>query len=426
MEAVPENKKIAVIGSGISGIVSAYLLDKRHRVTLFEKNERLGGHTNTRTVTEANGKTLSIDTGFIVCNKRNYPLFYRFLDKLGVKLRDSDMSFGFYCEESRCGYTGPTLQEFLRNPSNLLSLRWLKMLCHRRRFNEQARRHLFEQKLVEIPLGEYAKTLNLPDTFLRDYLLPISGAVWSSPDSEMLKFPTRTFLTFLENHGMLHLPSIPQWQTVVQGSQAYIDAFQRQFSGEIRLQNAVREITRENGFCSVITADGEVETFDIVVIACHADEALRLLRSPSVAEQNLLSSWSYHKNTIMLHSDQSLLPPKRSYWASWNYLRKRNDNGKNPVAISYHMNRLQGLESHEDYFVTLNATTPVDEGKIHYQTTYTHPAFTPESIAAQKEIQVRNGTDNTFFCGAYLGYGFHEDGTRSAVEVAKRLGGSLL
>jgi len=415
-------QRIAVVGGGIAGITAAYLLGKRHEVTLFERNNYVGGHTNTIMVDDGSGRELPVDTGFIVCNAKTYPLFYRLLAEWGVSLRDSDMSFGYFCERTALGYVGPSLREFLGQFTNFFSPAFLHMLIEQRRFNRRALADLATGEVDDVTLGAYLDRIGASEYFKDNYLLPLAAAVWSSPDVGMLEFPASTFLRFFKNHGMLNLHERPMWQTVVGGSQAYVRAFQAMFRGQVLVNAPVRTVRREAGHV-IVQCEGHGEkAFDRVVMAAHADESLALLETPSDAERSLLSAWGYHRNRTVLHTDASMMPRNRKLWASWNYHRRANANPEAPVPITYYMNRLQGLKSKRDYLVTLNAGSAIDPASVIYEIEYTHPAYTARSIDAQQQLRDLNGTQHTYFCGSYLGHGFHEDAVASAVEVAGKLG----
>lgn len=422
-------KKILIIGGGVAGITAAHILSKQHRVTLIERESYLGGHTNTRTVNDPLNSELPVDTGFIVCNAKNYPNFYRFLDELSIARQDSDMSFGFSCQRSGMQYIGPSFSEFLRAPGNLLNPRFIKMILEQRRFNARALADLDSGSLGEIPLGDYLRRLGTSEFFFDNYLAPLIGSIWSAPDLNAIEFPALTFLTFFRNHGMLEFSKRPQWQTIVGGSASYVREFVRRFRGEIRLSNAARGVRRlsreEGGGIELITegaAGGERERFDAVVLATHADEALSILSDPSPAEQQALGAWRYSKNRAVLHTDSSLLGPKRRLWAAWNYHRSLDAKRESAVAITYYMNRLQRLRAARDYFVTLNCTQQIDPRSIIYQVDYTHPVYTPQSPLSQAALLELNGTHDTFYCGAYMRYGFHEDAVWSALKVANHFG----
>lgn len=418
MEAHEEQVKIAVIGAGVAGITAAYLLGKRHEVTLIERNDYLGGHTNTITV-EEDGREVAVDTGFIVCNPRTYPLFYRLLGEWGVSLRDSDMSFGFCCERSGLGYVGPSLREFLRKPSNVFNLRLMGMIREQRRFGRRAAADLERGALHGLALGEYLQQIGASAFFIENYLIPIAAAVWSSPDTDMSRFPADSFIRFLANHGMLVLRHRPTWQTVVGGSNTYVKAFRSLFRGRVLTRAPVRSVRREDDGVSVSVQDRDAERFDYVVLATHADESLALLADVTDAERHALSAWRYWENDTQLHSDASVMPTDRRLWASWNYHRRADADPAKPLTMTYYMNRLQGLRSKRDYLVSLNADERIDPEEVIYSVKYTHPGYTARSIEAQRELREMNGSRRTFFCGAHMRYGFHEDAVASAVDVTR-------
>ncbi len=412
--------KIAIVGGGVSGITAAYYLSKSHKVTLFEKNSKIGGHTNTIEIKERD-RIIPVDTGFIVCNPSNYPNFYNFLNDLNVPLRDSDMSFGFYCEKTNLGYTGPAVKEFIKQFANFFKLDFLKMLNEQWKFNKQALSDFREGSIPDISLGEYLSKLNSSEYFINNYIIPLGSAIWSSPDSQIENFPAKTFITFFNNHGMLELNKRPRWQTVVGGSYSYLKSFKESFKGKIKADFSVNSIERKEEGVRLKFLDSSFEDFDKVVIATHADEALRLLKKPNVSELKNLGTWEYSLNDVVLHTDDSVMPKRKNLWASWNYKRSYNSNKKMPVAITYYMNRLQGLKANKNYFVTLNMSSLVDPLKIIYKTTYAHPIYTTNSVLTQDFIRKFSGDNNTFFCGSYMKYGFHEDAVTSALEVCRKL-----
>jgi predicted NAD/FAD-binding protein len=422
---VDKTSGILVVGGGVAGITAAYVLSSKHRVTLLERNDYLGGHTNTRVVQDPLNEQLSVDTGFIVCNPRNYPNFYRFLDQIGVNRQDSDMSFGFSCEKTGLQYMGPSIAEFLRAPINLCSPKFLSMLLEQQRFNRRALKDLRLGRLGEVPLGDYLKRVGTSQFFFDNYLAPLIGSIWSAPDSNALQFPALSFLTFFNNHGMLEMSQRPQWQTIVGGSHSYIKAFRDRFTGELRINKRAVKLERTDNGVVLHTEGAGPELFNKVVIATHADEALRLLSDPSDQEKRMLGSWSYSKNRTVLHTDASVLGPRKRLWAAWNYKRRVSSKVDSPVAITYYMNKLQRLRAARDYFVTLNCADDIDARSILYEVEYTHPIYTPESPISQEGIRRLNGTRHTFFCGAYMRYGFHEDAVVSGLEVAKAFGLSL-
>ncbi|HBZ97070.1 MAG TPA: hypothetical protein DEO57_04425 [Phycisphaerales bacterium] len=421
MEAHEARLKIAVVGGGIAGIASAWMLSRKHDVTLIEAADRLGGHNNTIPFDE-DGVTVPVDTGFIVCNERNYPVFYGLLDEWGATLRDSDMSFGFSCESSGLGYVGPSMREFTRYRSNVLRPVYWKLFFSQRRFARHALKALDRGDLGDATLGTFLDRIGMDDFFVHNYLIPLAASVWSSPDTDMLDFPAETFLRFFHNHGMIQVRDIPRWQTVVGGSCAYIDRFRDRFTGTIRTGAPVEGIRREAGSVRVAVTGDAPAAFDHVVLATHADRSLAMLSDATEEERSALSRWTYHRSAVVLHTDASVLPADRRLWASWNYRRPPGAAPADPVPITYWMNRLQGLESDRDYLVSLNLRRAIPSEHVIYEIEYEHPAYVPDCIAAQQSIRRLGGAGNTHFCGSYMGYGFHEDAAASAHVVAQRLG----
>ncbi len=420
-----ERLKIAVVGGGVAGITAAYVLSRQHDVTLLEQNEYVGGHTNTRVVCDPKNPELAVDTGFIVCNPRNYPNFYKFLDQLGIKRQDSDMSFGFSCDQTGLQYMGPSVKEFLKAPGNLLNPQFVRMILEQRRFNSRALADLAAGTLGNTPLGEYLAELGTSAYFFDNYLAPLIGSIWSAPDSNALEFPALSFLTFFKNHGMLEMSKRPQWQTVVGGSHSYVKAFRNAFKGSVRTSSRALSVRRDAEGVVVQSAGGVEERYDKVVIATHADEGLKLLVDPNPEEQRALGAWRYSTNRTVLHTDSSVLGPRKRLWAAWNYKRRLSARQDAPVAITYYMNKLQNLDAAKDYFVTLNCSDEINRSTVLYEVTYTHPVYTPESVASQDLVRQLNGSRNTYFCGAYMRHGFHEDAVMSALDVTTLFGMTL-
>jgi len=423
MEPNSKKLKIAVIGGGISGITAAYLLSREHDVTLFEKEDYLGGHTNTRLVRDNEGREQAVDTGFIVCNPKNYPNFYKLLKIWGVELQDSNMSFGFFSEESGLNYVGPSPKEFMRTWWNFLSPRFLYFILEQSSFNSQLRSALFREELQHLSLGDYLKTKRHSKFLIENYLAPLIGSIWSGPAASVDDFPAKTLARFFENHDMLRFGARPTWQTIKGGSQEYIKAFKSRFTGRILLSCPVVGVER-SGSCQVRIKSGENLSFDRVVFASHADQTIKLLSDASAEEAELLSCWKYESNETVLHRDISVLPPNRQAWAAWNYY-KRSGPASTNVAITYYMNRLQNLKCSTDFFVSLNRSAEIPSEKRDYQIHYTHPVMNMASVKTQPDLKKLNGINNSYFCGAYCGYGFHEDGVNSGLEVAKHFGISL-
>jgi uncharacterized protein len=424
-------ERIAVIGAGISGIVSSYLLQEIADVTLFEAEERLGGHTNTVTIRHGIDQGTAVDTGFIVLNTKNYPLFHAFLKKLNVPVRMSDMSFSFYSEEESVGYAGRTLSSLFAQPRDLFRRRHWRMLFEIIRFCKEG--VLYLQTTSHNPefhgetLGEYLRRNRYHAEAIDWYILPMAAAIWSAPKNEILDFPAQSFLSFFSNHGLLSIKDRPQWQTVVGGSHSYLKAFQNQFRGSIRTMSRVRKVERlSEGVSLSGLFDGQEvqnEHFDRVIFAIHADQILQILENPTEEEKQVFQQWKYSTNQVILHTDENFMPQNRKIWSSWNYIADKNDRGDRPVSVTYWMNLLQGLKTSKEYFVTLNAPKEIkiDSTKIIQTITYQHPIFSSDAVFSQKNIPRLQGMQKTYFCGAYCGYGFHEDGTRSAVNVVREI-----
>lgn len=415
-------QQIAVIGGGVAGIVAAYLLQQQHEVNLFEKNDYLGGHTHTIEITQGADAGQAVDTGFIVLNDATYPLFQRFLARLGVTTREADMSFGFQCRQSGLVYAGNDLNGLFAQRRNLIRPTFWTFLLEIVRFCRRAQRDLASNSVAQITLGEYLRQGRFSHFMVENYLLPMAAAIWSTPTLQAVDFPAESFLRFFNNHGLLSLRNRPQWRTVVGGSFSYVKAFQRDFRGQIQLDSAVQKVTREPDGVVLRFADGRVQRFDQVVMACHADQSLRLLGDPSADEQRLLSPWRYQLNHTVLHTDIRLLPERKPAWAAWNFTRETNTDDRREVFVTYYMNRLQGLEADRHYCVTLNHREDFAPDTVIDAFDYEHPQYNFSSLSTQSELPQLNGRRNSWFCGSYFGYGFHEDAVRSAVAVAQGFG----
>ena len=412
--------KIAVIGGGVAGIVAAHLLQNDHQVTLFEQHDYLGGHTHTVTIEEGPDAGTGVDTGFIVFNEATYPLFIAFLDQLGVASRATEMSFGFHCRETGFTYAGNNLNGVFSQRANLVSPRFWRFLLEIGRFCRQAEADL----AGDADLGTLADYLarHRFQPFMADhYLAPMAAAIWSTPAGRVTAFPARSFLRFFKNHGLLDLRHRPRWRTVSGGSHSYVRAFRDRFRGAIRLDSPVQQVRRADDGVELAFADRSAERFDAVVVAAHADQALRLLADPSADESRLLGAWRYELNTTVLHTDTSVLPPAERAWACWNFRRERGDQGERPVYVTYSMNLLQGLATRRHYLVTLNRPGGYDEGQVLARMDYHHPLYTDASMATQAALPSLNGVRRTWFCGSYFGYGFHEDAVRSAHQAVPHL-----
>lgn len=416
-------KQIAVIGSGIAGLAAAWLLSGRHRVTLFERNDFVGGHTHTIEVEEPDGRRLPVDTGFIVFNERNYPLLTRLFAHLGVAARDTDMSFGVSIDPGRLEYAGSDLDSLFAQRANLMSPPFLGMLWDIRRFGRCCHALLARESGGSgESLREFLDREGFGERFRNHYLLPMAAAIWSCPTAAMLDFPVASLARFFANHGLLDLTGRPQWRTVVGGSHAYVRRILQDLPTGALIQEAVQAVSRIPGAVEVRVASGAVRRFDEVILACHADEALALIAEPDPVERRLLGAFSFQVNDTWLHTDTALMPRSRRVWSSWNYLARPGEGGESPVSVTYWMNRLQGLDGQQDYLVSLNPLTPPRADRVIARMAYDHPVFDQGAVAAQRELPLIQGRGRLWFCGAWSGYGFHEDGLRSAVAVAEALG----
>ena len=406
--------KIAIIGTGISGNVAAYHLNKDHDITVFEANDYLGGHTHTHNI-ELEGKSYSVDTGFIVFNYKTYPNFTGLLKELGVKEQLSAMSFGVKCEKTGLEYMGSTINSLFAQRRNIFRPSFWRMILDILRFNRQAT-DLLEDESDDISLGEYLKREKFSQTFIDYYLVPMAAAVWSADLNLMYQFPARYLIQFFHNHGLLSVTNRPDWYVIKGGSKTYVTALTASFKDKIRLSTPVTGVKRGKEAVIVTSAQGE-ESYDAVFFACHSDQALRLLEQPTASEQQVLGAIKYQENEVLLHTDASILPKRKTAWAAWNYHLLENDQGQVPV--TYNMNILQGLDSEQTFCVTLNNANAIDQTKVLKRLQYHHPIYTQESVAAQAR-QSEINTDRLYFCGAYWRYGFHEDGVVSALNAIEK------
>lgn len=425
-----KGESIAVVGSGIAGLSSAYFLSKSYDVTLYESESRLGGHSNAVMVSTPQGP-LPIDTGFIVCNTQNYPHFLRFLSELGITPVNSDMSFS-YAEKNQNNadafyYSSDIPFGLFAQTKNWVSPSFWKFLIEITQFNQTAISDFSNRTIPDISLKEYLTQKKFSELLIRQYVTPMGAAIWSASQSEMDQFPARAFIQFWVNHGLLSVSGRPQWKTIPGGSATYVSAAAQKIEangGEICLGASVKHIHRNTDRVTITTEAGDTRPFSKVVVATHADQALRLLADPTTSEVELLGSWRYSQNPTFLHTDSNLMPNHRRSWASWNYLFDATSGLDSLPTVSYYMNRLQNLNAQADYFVTLNpsaARFPAED-KIIAQFSYTHPIFDSRSMATQSKLPQLNGVNQTYFCGSYFGFGFHEDAIRSSVSVAHQLG----
>ena len=413
--------RIAVVGSGISGAASAWLLARHHEVDVFEREPRIGGHTNTVPVARDDGSTVPIDTGFVVYNETTYPLLVRLFDELGVATQPSDMSWSLRCSRCDLEYAGSARGVFAQ-PANLASPTHLRLLADIARFNRLGRRLVDDPRETAVGAGEFLRVAGFGHGFRQHYLLPMAGAIWSSGTARIEDLPLATLLRFFANHGLLGVRSHHPWRTVVGGTASYLEPLTAPYRDRIHRASPVVAIRRDRDAARLRLADGTTSTFDAIVLATHADEALALLEDPTDRERELLGAWEYSANDTFLHTDPALLPRRRASWASWNY---HLDDCRTPterVSLSYHMNRLQSLTEPRDYVVTLNPSRPPAAAHLLQRATYHHPTYTRRSVATQDHLDDLNGTKRTFYAGAYQRYGFHEDGLWSAVRAVSHLG----
>jgi predicted NAD/FAD-binding protein len=410
--------KIAIVGAGVSGLTAAHLLHRDHDVTVFEANRYAGGHTNTIRVDTAH-ETHHVDTGFIVFNDRNYPNFERLLQRLNVAHQPSEMSFAVSDERGDFEYASTGANGLFANRAHLAKPWFHRMLTDVVRFQRAARELLATKGLPSPSLGHWVEELRFSRPFIDKLIVPQASAVWSADPRQMWSFPARFLVEFFANHGMLGLRDRPEWRTVKGGSARYVEALTKPWQERLRLDTPVQAIERRTDHVLVTPRGGEAERFDEVVLATHSDQALKLLADPSEREHELLGAIPYQPNEAVLHTDVKLLPRRRRAWASWNYHLLADPPGK--TTVTYHMNRLQALETSEQFCVTLNRSEAIDPSKVIRTISYAHPVFTEAGAAAQERHDEISGRHTrTHFCGAYWGWGFHEDGVTSGLRVAEQ------
>ena len=410
--------KIAIVGTGVSGLVAARLLCGDHEIHVYEAAGYAGGHANTVEV-RIGGETYPVDTGFMVFNERTYPNFCQLLKLLGVTAQNSDMSLSVQCQRSGLEYQASSLGGLFAQRVNLLRPSFYGMLKDISRFNRDARAFL---RLSDnhLTLGQFLEPKNYGRALFEDYLVPMTAAIWSARPECIRDFPARIILQFFENHGLLQLRDRPQWKTICGGSRRYVDVLMRPFRQQVRLNSPVRSVTRHHDHVAIESSGDCVELFDAVVMATHADQTLRLLTDINRAESEILRAFPYQENEAILHMDVSMLPSRRRAWASWNYhVAQRSDR---PVSVTYDLSRLQNVRSPQRILLTLNPVRAINRSKTIRSFSYHHPAFSLASTAAQRRLHEINGKNRTYFCGAYWRYGFHEDGVRSALAVGRCFG----
>ncbi len=411
---------IAIIGTGIAGMGCAHLLQHKYNIRLFEQNDYVGGHTNTIAV-EENGKRVYMDTGFMVFNYQTYPNLCRLFDEIKAPVKKTDMSFSVQHWPSGLEYCGTGINGLFAQRKNLFSPRYIRMLLEIARFNKISVHVLNDPHYENYSLEQFITEFGFSQDMLWKYLVPMSSAVWSTPMDKMLDFPAVTLIRFFKNHGFLGLNTQHQWYTLENGSQSYRDILVRPFRDRIQLNNAVTGVMRQGDKASIELKDGSKHTFDKVILACHADQALGLLQQPTNNEQRLLAPFKYQKNVATVHTDETVMPKNKKTWSSWNYRIEEVNRRQLPTTI-YWMNRLQGVSNNKNYFVSINAFHgSIDKNKLIREIEYEHPLFDLAAIKAQDELQALNQKGPLYYCGSYFKYGFHEDAYRSAVDLCLKM-----
>ena len=414
--------KIAVIGTGISGMAAAWLLSSGHEVTVYERADRIGGHSNTVDAHTPNG-LVPVDTGFIVYNEQTYPNLTALFDHLNVASEATEMSLGVSLRDGELEYAGESLATVFAQKRNIVSPRFWSMLRDLRRFYRDAPTDM-RRLGSQATLGDYLTLGGYGDAFRDDHLLPMAAAIWSAPAQAMLDYPAAAFIRFQDNHGLLKLKDRPVWRTVKGGSRAYVSQITKPYAGRIRLNETMLSIKRRPDGVDIISPVSGTQRYDHIVLATHADQALAMLSDASRQERTLLTPFRYSRNLAVLHSDQRLMPKRRQVWSSWNYIGTRQTGDADALTVTYWMNRLQNLSTDTPLFVTLNPTQPPHAGTIFHSEIYEHPLLDTAAMAAQSKLWSLQGRNRTWFCGAYFGAGFHEDGLQSGLAVAEALGGA--
>ncbi len=428
--AIRPGAHLAIIGAGAAGLTAAYLLQQRYRVTVFEADHRCGGHAQTIVLPDGPDAGTPLDIGFMVLNDRNYATLHQLLRALGeIDIGDSEMSFGYYSEPDDFHYalnwSGDSAFAQATNRQGALpaNAHFLELLTHIMRFCRQVSGDLQAGRLDGLTLGDYFAVQPFSQALIDRYVLPMGAAIWSTPPGRLLAFPAEAFARFFEHHGLLSLQDVPRWQYIKGGSHRYVQRLISSLQGKVACSHPVAAVARRDASAVVATSSGESHVFDAVVMATHADQTLRLLVDPSADEQRLLGAWCYQTNDAILHTDIGVMPPDATSWASWNYTREAAADEDGALCVSYHLNRLQHhLHTDRSYFLTLNRQRAIASDHVLGEFTFTHPTYTFASLASQAPLKRLNGARRTFFCGSYLGYGFHEDAVQSGVAVAQLLG----
>ncbi len=404
--------KIAVIGSGISGLSSAYYLSKHHKVDLYEQSDHFGGHSYTYDIKEED-KIVPVDLGFIVFNELTYPNLINFFNELNVPFEKSNMSFSVSVKNTNVEYGGSGFNAIFANKLNLLNLKFLKMIREIISFYNHAP-SLLKNNIEDKTLGDYLRRSKLSKYFIEYHIIPLVAAIWSMPFSKAKEMPLKLFLNFFINHGLFRLKNRPQWFTVTNRSRNYVKKILEKISGEIFKNYKINNISRSDDNIRISIGNEHLH-YDQVVLACHADQSLNILNDPSSKEKEILNKFTYVSNRAFLHTDENLMPSRKKAWSSWNSITKDNR-----TCITYWLNKLQNLKTNKNYFLTLNPVAEVEENKIIKQEKFTHPYFNNENVSLQKDLHLLQGKKRTWFCGSYFGYGFHEDGLKSSIDLVKK------
>ena len=404
--------KIAVIGSGISGLSSAYYLSKHHKVDLYEQSDHFGGHSYTYDIKEED-KIVPVDLGFIVFNELTYPNLINFFNELNVPFEKSNMSFSVSVKNTNVEYGGSGFNAIFANKLNLLNLKFLKMIREIISFYNHAP-SLLQNNIEDKTLGDYLRRSKLSKYFIEYHIIPMVAAIWSMPFSKAKEMPLKLFLNFFINHGLFRLKNRPQWYTVSNRSRTYVKKILEKISGEFFKNYKINNISRSDDNVR-ISIGNEYLDYDQVVLACHADQSLNILEDPSKEENKILNKFTYVSNRAFLHTDENLMPSRKKAWSSWNSITKDNR-----TCITYWLNKLQNLKTNKNYFLTLNPVAEVEDGKVIKQEKFTHPYFNNENVSLQKDLYLLQGKKRTWFCGSYFGYGFHEDGLKSSIDLVKK------
>ena len=404
--------KIAVIGSGISGLSASYYFSKKYKVDLFEQDDHFGGHSYTYDIKEDN-KIIAVDLGFIVFNEQTYPNLIRFFNELNVPFEKSNMSFSVSIKDTNVEYGGSGFNAIFANKKNLLNFKFLKMINEIINFYKTAP-SLVNTETSNATLGDYLKSSKLSKYFIEYHIIPMVAAIWSMPFQKAKEMPLKLFLNFFTNHGLFKLKNRPQWFTVSNRSRTYVKKVLEKISGEVFKNYKVSKILRSENNVRILIGN-EYQDYDHVILASHADQSLELLDDPSLEESEILKKFTYVSNEAYLHRDENLMPIRKSAWSSWNSISK-NEN----TCVTYWLNKLQNLNSEKNYFLTLNPVEAIDKNKIIKKIHFTHPYFNKDNVALQKDLNKLQGKKRTWFCGSYFGYGFHEDGLKSSKELFKK------